>query len=97
MTVQELGDRMSAAEFGEWRAFDHLHPLGDQRVARQLVLLTTLFANAHRGKREAFTMDDFDLYRARVPLTREQEEARFVAAFRSAGLLVDKSTPTDGP
>ena len=96
MSVAELEERMPPDEFDQWRAYDlYVQPIGDQRLARQLTMLAWLYANAHRGKREAFDLDEFDLYRAPTPtptrLTRAQEEARFVAAWRNAGLLVDQT------
>src|SRR5262245_28978578 len=88
LTVGELVARMSAEEFTAWRGLDAWAPIGDERADRHAALIATILANVNRDpKREPFTLDDFDLYRERRPLTRAEEEARFRAAFQDRGLV----------
>jgi hypothetical protein len=79
---------MSPEEFMAWRVFDTISPIGGEREVRQAALIASVIANVNRGpKQEAFTLDDFDLYKPRRPLTRAEEEERFRQAFESAGLV----------
>jgi len=79
---------MSAEEFTAWRGLDLFAPIGDERADRHAALIATILANVNRDpKHEPYTLDDFDLYRDRRPLTREQEEAHFRAAFYARGLV----------
>jgi Protein of unknown function (DUF4035) len=79
---------MSPEEFMAWRVFDTLSPIGGERDDRHAALIASVIANVNRGaKQEAFTLDDFDLYKPRRPLTRAEEEERFRRAFESAGLV----------
>jgi hypothetical protein len=79
---------MSAAEFAAWRGLDVWAPIGDERADRHAALIATMLANIHRAeKQDPYTLDDFDLYRERKPLTRAQEEAQFRAAFYARGLV----------
>lgn len=83
---------MSAEEFIAWRAYDAISPIDGGREIRQLALMACITANANRDpKRDPFSIDDFDLYKERRPLTRAEEEARFRDAWMSAGLLVVKN------
>lgn len=91
MTVAELHERVSPEEFEEWRAFDLLHPLGDVGLRRQMQHIAWMYANVHRGDRKPLDFDDFDLQRdPPPPMTRAQEEARFLAHLESQGLVIHK-------
>lgn len=91
MTVEEMLERMSEREWEEWQAYDRISPIGDQRLVRQVALIACTLANIHRGNREAFDLDDFDLYRDPPrPLTRSEEEQRFLQSFAARGLLVNR-------
>lgn len=83
---------MSAEEFAAWRAFDAISPIGGERADRHAALIAAVIANANRDpkKHDPFTLDDFDLFKPKRPLTRAEEEAKFRAAFEQAGLLVVK-------
>lgn len=82
---------MSADEFTAWRGLDLYAPIGDERADRHAALIASIVANVNRDpkqQRDPYTLEDFDLYRERPALTREQEEARFRAAFYARGLVV---------
>lgn len=89
MTVRELTTRMDLDEFQAWRVYDAMWPIGAERADRQAALISSVIANVNRNpktKPDPFTIDDFDLYRekpATRQLTREEEEARFEAAFQA--------------
>jgi hypothetical protein len=51
MTVEELGARLTSAEFTEWMIYDRLYGLPDGQGAWHHGLQASLFANAH-GKKE---------------------------------------------
>jgi hypothetical protein len=79
---------MSAEEFTAWRGLDMWAPIADERADRHAALIATVLANANRGQhQDAYTLDDFDLYRDRRRLTRAEEEARWLAAWEARGLL----------
>lgn len=60
MTRAELMQRMSAAEFIEWRLLEQIEPFGDRRSDVQVGLLCALIANIHRGKdTRPYTITDF--------------------------------------
>jgi hypothetical protein len=85
---------MPVEEFIAWRAFDTISPIGGERADTHAALIAAILANVNRDpkKHDAFTLDDFNLYRdPPPPKTREQEEAEFRAAFMSAGLVVTSS------
>ena len=86
---------MSAEEFTAWRGLDlAVAPIADERADRHAALIATLLANVNRGPhQDAYTLDDFDLYRDRKQLTRAQEEAQFRAAFAARGLV--RYAPTE--
>ena len=86
--------RMSAEEFTAWQGLDMWAPIADERADRHAALIATILGNINRGPhQDAFTLDDFDLYRERPKLTRAEEESRFRAAFAARGLV---RYPTDG-
>ena len=79
---------MSGEEFAAWRAFDWLAPIGAEREDRHAALIASILANVNRGQhQDPYSLDDFDLYKERRPLTRAEEEARFRDAFASKGLI----------
>jgi hypothetical protein len=79
---------MSAEEFTAWRGLDMWAPIADERADRHAALIATVLANVNRGQhQDPFTLDDFDLYRERPPLSRAEEEAKFRAAFAARGLV----------
>ena len=84
---------MSVEEWRWWRAFDAISPIGGERADRHAALIAAVIANANRDpkKQQPFTLDDFDLFKPRKPLTRAQEEEKFRAAFEQAGLVVKES------
>jgi len=79
---------MSAAEFAAWRGLDLWAPIGDERADRHAALIASILANIHRGeKQDAYTLDDFDLYRERRKPTALEEAERFRAAWYARGLV----------
>lgn len=46
MTVAELGDRMSSAEFSEWMAFYSIEPFGEERADIRQALTTSAIHNS---------------------------------------------------
>lgn len=48
--MEELGTRMSAAEFGEWMALYQLEPWGEARADVAAGQVAALIANVHRGR-----------------------------------------------
>ena len=97
MTVADLEQRLGVGELDWWRAYDAvIQPLGDQRLARQMALFACLYANAHRGTHRPWDIDDFDLFKERIPLTQAEEEERFRSAWREAGFVVTVATPPNG-
>lgn len=50
MTVAELQDRLSHAEYLEWRSFDQHEPIGNRRGDFLTAMLMMLLANIHRAK-----------------------------------------------
>lgn len=48
MTVAELGARISAREWLEWRVYDELVGLPDRQADWRMGLLAALWANVHR-------------------------------------------------
>lgn len=64
MTVAELGDRMTARELAEWKAYYELEPFGDLRADYRTGLLASMLANLVRGKNDKpLTPKDFILHR----------------------------------
>ncbi len=52
MTGEELGEKLSAYELAEWRAYYDLEPFGDVRADYRTGLLASLVANMFKGKGE---------------------------------------------
>lgn len=50
MTVRQLSDRIEARELDEWKAYFRISPFGEDRADWRLALLSSMFANVHRGK-----------------------------------------------
>lgn len=46
MTVAELGDRMSSAEFAEWMAFYTIEPFGEERADLRQAMTTSAVNNS---------------------------------------------------
>lgn len=46
MTVAELGERMSSAEFSEWMAFYNIEPFGEERADLRQALTTSAVHNS---------------------------------------------------
>lgn len=60
MTRRELMQRMSAAEFMEWRLLEQIEPFGDRRADIHAGMVCAVLANIHRGeKTKPFTITDF--------------------------------------
>jgi hypothetical protein len=60
MTVAELGNRITATEFIEWRLYDELVGLPDRQADWRMGLAAALFANAHKKKgARPYRPDDF--------------------------------------
>ena len=62
MTVGEMGETMSASEFGEWCAFLAIDPRPEDKNSVLLAQLSALFAGAFhnpKGGRKAPSADDF--------------------------------------
>lgn len=59
MTVEEMGERMSARELAEWMAFDRISPIGEDRADLRAGIIASVIANSHRVKGDPFTPADF--------------------------------------
>jgi hypothetical protein len=84
--VDELGERMTALEFGEWLALYHYEPWGDARrdVADGLVAAT--LANIHRKEgARPFTAVDFAPYLKPREKTKEVDPMQFLDQVKSGG------------
>lgn len=52
--------RMSAAEFMEWRLLEQIEPFGDRRSDVGAAMICTTLANIHRGeKTKPYSLSDF--------------------------------------
>lgn len=74
---------MAYSEFLEWAVLHTESPLGDQRDDLRMAILTSVVANAFRGKRKAYAVDDFLL----KPAAEEDGslEAKFRALTKAPG------------
>ena len=50
MTVDELGHRMSSAEFTEWLAYYSVSPFGDERADLRMAILADTMARVNGAK-----------------------------------------------
>jgi hypothetical protein len=82
MTVEELGQRMSAAELNEWIAFAGLEPLPDPWLQTGIACAVIANGNPYR-KGPALKATDF-MPATRTPLV-EQTPAQQEQAFRRLG------------
>lgn len=81
MTVRELERRVDAREMQEWLAFYGLEPFGAERDDWRSAQLTTIVANALRGKgARSFRMADFMWKRPGPPRRMDWKAMREVFA-----------------
>lgn len=60
MTRAELMQRMSAAEFMEWRLLEQIEPFGDRRADVGAAMICATIANVNRGeKTKPYQTTDF--------------------------------------
>lgn len=53
MTVEELGKRMTLAEFTRWQVFDSREPIGERRLDQAVAMLCAMLAASHGAKGRA--------------------------------------------
>lgn len=88
MTVEELGDKMSARELAEWRVYYDLEPFGDCRADYNTGLLASMLANMFRDKGKKVAQPiDFMLHQdAQVDDTqtaeRRQSQEKMIDALK---------------
>lgn len=73
MTVAELGERMSSAEFAEWQAYYELEPWGEERADLRQAMTTSAITNLHMAqtkKPKWVKPEDF------MPFTRREKAAQ---------------------
>jgi hypothetical protein len=58
-TVEELLDRISAAELAEWRAYWQFEPFGEPWRQTALLAASVRNANGGKGGGRGFSIDDF--------------------------------------
>lgn len=90
MTVQELGERMTARELAEWRAFYDLEPFGDLRNDFRTGILASIISNMFREKRDKpLTPVDFMIHqdakpnRSSDPGTRRESQEKMIEALKT--------------
>lgn len=79
MTVAELGQRMSSAEFTEWMVYAQLEPFGPRREDERAGMVAAMVTNVARDTKahpQAFTPDDFFPDPDRRPVTPADRVAR---------------------
>ena len=87
-TVEELGERMSSAEFTEWAVMFAHDPWGEQRADLRAAQLAALFYNAHRGPQAPpGKLADFMPYRPFEPEPEPEPESDEHAAARLMGQI----------
>lgn len=78
MTVAELLDRMSSAEFSEWMAYYTIEPFGEERADLRQALTTSAVANTLQAqtKKPKWTKpEDFMLFQDKKPTQEPQRES----------------------
>ncbi len=89
MTVAELGERMSSAEFGEWMAYYQIEPFGEERADIRQALTTSAVHNSIQAqtKHPKWTKpEDFLMFRDRTPQPKievEPDASDLLAKFKA--------------
>lgn len=84
MTVGELGQRMSSAEFAEWIAYSSLEPFGPRREDLRAALVASTVFNVNRGPKGRFFQPEEFLGLSETPSSDRAETP-------SAQTLTDKA------
>lgn len=96
MTRGELMRRMTAREFGYWKAYAALWPLGERAADLRAAVVAATFANAFRDEKKhptPFAPDDLFPWLAGEPVEETPEEtyARMVAGLSVGGHTIIKA------
>jgi hypothetical protein len=76
MTVQGLLENITSQELSEWAAYHRRNPIGPERDDWRAAMIACTVANAHRGKRRAYKIQDFLLkFGKKKPQSVEQMRA----------------------
>lgn len=85
--MSELLNSISAKELDEWRAFDRISPIGDERGDLQAGIITSWIATSRPGNKKSYRASDFMPYLTKQDKSRElsqQIRAQFMAHTKKA-------------
>lgn len=83
MTLGEMLDRMSAAEFAAWMRYANLEPFGERRADARAALVAMIVNNRMRGENEqGRPFEDFLLPTGEAPTLARPSPAELRAKLR---------------
>ncbi len=96
MTHREMMDRMSAAEFNEWIAFDRIEPIRSDAAAWQVASLELMYLNAHRDNEQRstpYTLEEVKMFHTPAPAPKQTAEEQLSMAQMITGQFQSKVKP----